>query len=333
MAIAVAPLTVYQGGPETTPGTAVAATRKFALESLDITATDSVYRPQITNGILLDNPGGETINSRGATWVARGPVVYNELHRWASMVVGTLVTTGGASPYTHTFTKLATANPTLKSWTLERRISDGSTHLDTEWPYSLGSSLTLTAELDAPIMMEVNGFSRAAASSTLTAALTQVTVGIPPAVTSKVYIDPAYASLGSTQISGQVLRWDVTFRSGNVAINTMDGRTTLDMGTHAVNGREAGLDMNIRMMVKADSGQYAAERTAAQAQSLRAVRLEVIGSATAEVEIDALVKHVSGDVTMVSEENGYVVFDMALVSATDLTNAYVMKVINAEATL
>jgi hypothetical protein len=129
MAIAVAPLTVYQGGPETTPGTAVAATRKFALESLDITATDSVYRPQITNGILLDNPGGETINSRGATWVARGPVVYNELHRWASMVVGTLVTTGGASPYTHTFTKLATANPTLKSWTLERRISDGSTHL------------------------------------------------------------------------------------------------------------------------------------------------------------------------------------------------------------
>ncbi|HYD83784.1 MAG TPA: hypothetical protein VEA63_07015 [Opitutus sp.] len=332
MAITASGLKVYQGGPEVTPGTPVAATRKFSLENLDWTPQDEVYRPRFANGVLLDNRGGETVISRGSEFTGEGPVIPDELHRWASMCIAADVITG-SGPYTHTFTRNPVANPTLKTWTLERRLSDGSNAIDNEWSHALLRSLTISAAMDAPLRLSFAGIARRVLDSTLTAALSQVTTEILPSSLSTVFIDPAWADLGETQVTQQVLSFSVTFRSGINPVKTADGRTDLDFGIVTVNDEEVGIDISMRLMVKADSGQYATEKTAAEAQSLRAVRIAVAGAGDTEITIDALCKHVAGSLFKVDEQDGYEVFDMNLVSSTDLTNAYRLVVINAASAL
>jgi hypothetical protein len=221
--------------------------------------------------------------------------------------------------------------PDCDSWTIERRITDGTNHLDNEWAYCMANEMTLSADEDAPLMLEVNGFARRVSASTHTAALAHPTIEIPPIALSKVFIDTSWAGLGGTQVTGQVLTWSVTLRNGAQGRRTADGRTDMDFTTHLFG--EAGLEAELVLLVKADSGQYATEKTAAEAQSLRAVRIQADGSSGRQVQIDFLAKHAAGSLFTVGDQDGFAVVTLNLVSATDLTNAFRVKVTNLVDTL
>lgn len=319
-------LSLYQWGRENTAakGTGVAATKKMSVYSMAWESLGTVRRPQIQNGIGLDNAGNELVVSHGTRWTASGPFVFEEFHRWLEMAIVQCVTPTGADPYVWTYTYDPTLNNLLPSYTIERRITEGSNALDTEINYATLESLTVRGSADGEITYEANGFARRIQSSTLTGALSLPTIVIPPFAASKVYIDPAWASLGSTQLTGDngVLEWEFTIRTGAVPRMSAEARSDLDFAHVVRNLRGAGVDMRIRAMIDTSSGQYATERTAAAAQSLRAVRIQFTGASSRDFTFDALMKHTNAEITMVDEVDGAGVFDLNLVSASDLTNAF-----------
>ena len=320
-------LRTFQWGKETTRGTAVAATSKIALEGMDIESTDTVYRPQWLVGKLHRYPGGnETAITRGTIWkIPETPVIYDQLQHLFSMSIKGGVTATGVNPYTWSFARSITADPAPDSWTLERRLTDGSTPVDNEWAYALCGKLTFHYQLDQPLKVEAEGFARRVQASTLTPALSLPATEVASSHAS-CYIDSTWANLGVTQITGQVLEAKVEFLTGLMPFDTLDGRTDLDFTTYVFNGANTGLNVTLRML---SGAQYSTEKTAAEAQTLRAIRLDVTGSASRELKLDMLVKHEGGSLVKVDEVDGQDVFEMKLVDSDDGTNLFAATLVNA----
>lgn len=322
-------LRLFQWGKESTRGTAVAATSKVAVEEIAFEEDDQVYRPRLAKGLLHRNPGSETVVQRGTSWkVPKTPVIYDQLQHWLSMAVKGGVTATGVDPYTWTFARSLTADPAPDSWTLERRLSDGTDSIDYEWAYALLSKLQITYEVDKALMLSAEGFARRVQASTLTGALTMPTIEIPPGALAKIWIDATWANLGTTQITGQVLQADVTFLTGLAPLMAFDGRADLDFSSYVLNPAGVGLDVEITMLVKASSGQFATEKTAAEAGTLRAVRLEVLGTQSRELELDMLLKHEKGSLFAVKAQDGQDIVTLKLTDSDDGTNMFQAKVVN-----
>jgi hypothetical protein len=331
MTLSLFGLRTYQWGKESTRGTAVAATSKMAVELVDFEPLDAVHRPALAKGVLLRNPGNETVITRGTRIaVPETPVVYDQIQNFLSSLKGA-VSPSGTNPYTWAYAPSLTANPAPDSWTIERRLSDGSAHIDNEWAYALWSELKFVYQIDRPLMFSAEGFARRVQASTLTAALALPTTEIPPAPLARCWIDAAWANLGTTLVAAQVLRAEVTIRTGLKPKMTFDGRADLDQTTHVFDPKERGIDAALTLMVKADSGQYATEKTAAEAQTLRAVRLEILGTSSREFELDMLLKHERGSLFHVGQEDGQDIVELKLQDATDGTNWLSAKVVNAVA--
>jgi hypothetical protein len=321
-------LRIFQWGKETVRGTAVAATSKIALENMDLEPIDSVVRPQFLTGKLHRNPGGnETPIKRGTTWkINNSPVVYDQLqHLLAMSVKGGVAASGAPSVYTWDFSRSLTADPAPESFTIERRTTDGSTPRDYEWAYCLISSISFHYKLDEPLRFSCDGFARRVQASTLTAALTYPSTEVPSSHAA-CSIDSTWANLGVTPIVGQVLSADVTFKTGIIPFDTLDGRTDLDFTTYVFNAAETGLDVKLRLLMAA---QFPTEKTAAEAQTLRTVRLAVTGSASRALTLDMALKHEPGSLFKVDEVDGQDVVDMKLVDSDDGTNMFKAGLVNA----
>lgn len=325
MPLALSALRQYQWGLEgdSTPGTAVAATSKIAVEGITFTPTDFFVRPRIAKGLITRYPGDETVIGRGTTFsVPESPFVYDQGHHWCALAVEGDVTADGVDPYTWTYTRDITADPDVNTRTLEQRISDGTNHIDYEYAYALLSQLRWIYTLDQPLRFSAEGFARRVQSSTFTASQALPTILIPPAPLAKIWIDSAWASLGTTQVTAQVLSADVAFMTGYLPKMTLDGRSDLDFTTHVLNAENVGLDVTIRMLIKADSGQFAAEKTAAEAGTLRAVRLKVDSGSGNTLSLDMLLKHEAASIQTIGSEDGQDIVELKLVDATDGANLF-----------
>lgn len=326
----------YQWGKEATRGTAVPATSKIAVGTIDFDPLDAVHRPALAKGVLLRNPGNETVITRGTGLaVPETELIYDQIQNFLSSLKGGVTPVGAGADKTWTFAPSLTADPAPDSWTIERRLSDGTNFIDNEWAYCLWSELKFLYQIDRPLMLSATGFGRRVQSSTLTAALSLPTVEIPPTALAQVWIDSTWAALGTTQVTGQVLKAEITIKTGLKPKLTFDGRADLDFTTYVFDAKERGIDATMTMMVKASSGQYATEKTAAEAQTLRAMRFKVlgtvVGASNREFSLDMLLKHEKGSLFMVGQEDGQDIFDSVLVEATDATNWLSAKVVNAVA--
>lgn len=324
-------LDTYQWGLEgaSTPGTLVPATSKIAVETMSFRPLDLVVRPKLANAIMLDNPGNELVVMRGTEWTAEGPVVFDQLQNWLTMLLKTITDPGGAAPATWQFTYDPTALNTIRTFTLERRGTDGTNPIDNEWGYACARSLRITGGENAPLRMTVEGFARRIQASTLTAGQALPVIEMPPTPLAKLWINPSWATLGTTQITGgQLIDFNILIKSGLKPLMSPEGQTDLDFRSHFRDRDEVGIEFEATMRIEASSGQYATEKTAAEAQSLRAVRLEVDGTSSRTIEIDFLAKHAAGSLFEWGSQDGIAIVTLRLVSASDLTNAFAVKVIN-----
>lgn len=330
MPLALTALRQYQWGLESTSGTAVPATAKVAVEGLTFTPTDFFVRPRLAKGLITRNPGNETVIGRGTTWsVPETPFVYDQGQQWLAMAVeGGQAAVGASTPYTWTFTRDITADPAVNTRTLEQRISDGTNHIDYEYAYACLSQLRFIYATDQPLRLSAEGFARRVQGSTLTSSMALPAIEIPPAPLAVVSIDSTWANLGTTPITGQVLSADVTFMTGYGPKMTLDGRTDLDFTTNILNSENVGLDVTIRMLVKANSGQFATEKTAAEAGTLRAVRLTIAGTASRALTLNMLLKHDAASIQTIGSEDGQDIVEMKLVDATDATNLFEVVLVN-----
>ncbi len=321
---------VFQWGRESTAGTAVAATSKMIIEEFDLEPSDALFRPQYLNGVSLEHTGNEFVNTRGTRWTARGVLTYEQAMHWLHLAIQGGVNPTGGGPYTWVYTRNATQIPAPGSMTIERRLDDGSSQIDNEWAYVQLTELTLKAEPEDMVRIEASGFARRVQGSTLTPALALPTAELIPHGSTSLFIDTTFAGVGTTQITSQLLGWELKLRpSGIVTLPTADGRADLDFPAVGYDGSLAGLDFKATLLL--NTTRYATEKTAAEAATLRACQLKMTGTSPRDIEIDFLAKHEQGSLFKVGAYRGQDVYDLALTTASDGTNFLRATVINSVA--
>lgn len=313
-------LRLFQWGKEVTRGTAVAAGSKIAVPFIDFEPTDRFDRPRIAKGLLHRYPASETVVARGTRFVVpEAPVIFDQLQHWLGMSVVTVPAATGVDPYTWTFTRSLTADPAPTTRTMERRLTDGSSPKDNEWAYCLLSRLGFHYRRDETLKFSADGFARRIQASTLTAALNLPTIEIPVTPLVKVWVDSAWANLGTTQVTGQVQKAELNFYTGLKPWSGFDGRSDLDFSSYVLDPNEVGMDLELELLV---AGQYDTEKTAAEAGTLRAIRLEVDGTQSRTLELDGLYKHEPASLFKVGEIDGQDIVSMRLVDSDDGTNLF-----------
>lgn len=325
-------LRIYQFGKEGTRGTIVPATSKIAVEQIEFEPLDKVFRPKLAKGLAHRNPGSETVVTRGSQFkIPSTPVIYDQIQNFFGMSVkGGVASTGAPSVYTWLYPRTLTADPAPDTWSFERRITDGSTPKDSKWGYGFLSKIEFDYQADKPLMFSAEGYCRRIQSATLTAALALPTIEIPPVPLAQLWIDTTWAGLGGTAVTAQVLKAKVSYMTGLLPLLTFDGRSDLDYTSYIFDADKCGLDVELTLLV---AGQYDTEKTAAEAASLRAMRLKVLGTGSRELTLDMALKHEAGSVFKVGSENGQDIVELKLQDTDDGTNMFQAKVVNAVSTL
>lgn len=330
----VRPLTLFQWGKEVTRGTAVAATSKIAVEGIDFAPTDELYRPNLAKGLLLPHSGDEVPVMRGTTWSLKDtPVVYSQQQNWLAMAVkGGVAAVGAADPYTWTYTRSLTADPAPTTYTLERRLTDGTNNQDNEWAYCFLTQIGWTIEQGQPLKFSAEGVARHIQASTLTPAMAMPTIEIPVAALSQMWIDATWANLGTTLVSGELQKAEIQFKTGLKPAVLVDGRTDLDFSTYIIDGDAVGLDVTIDVLLSASRA--ASALAAAEAGTIRAVRLKATNAGTGHsMQFDMLLKFDAASFFEVGDKDGQVVGQFKLRETTDGTNLFQVVLLNAINTL
>lgn len=326
-------LTIIQSGRETTKGTLVAATSKLAAESqFKVMPRDLVVRPKIIQGLLLANPGQELVTMRGVEWeIPPTELIYNQIQQLFAMAIKGGVTPTGAGPFIWTYTRDPTGNPTLDARTIEYRLTDGTTPSDWKFGYGMCRQLEISGAENEPLRYSARGFGRRLQTATLTAAQALPAFSSVPMALSTVYIDSTWAGRGTTQVSGQVLGWRFTIGSGAKPIAAADGRADLDFSIDVLDPDEVTIGIELVILATA-GGQWATEKTAAEAQSLRAVEIRAVNGADS-LKLQALCKHTAGSVFPDDVRDGVPIVPLRLEGSSDATNAFAAVLINGAATL
>lgn len=321
-------LRLYQWGLEGTRGTAVPATSRIVCEGIEFTPLDTVVRPPTAKGLLVRHPGDEQVVMRGTTFrVAESMVVYNQFQHWLGMAIkGGVTATGAGSTKTWSFIHDLDDDPAPDTRTLEQRLDDGTTQLDYEWAFAFLTQLRLIYSPDAQLRFSAEGVARRRQDSTLTASQAMPTINPQPAALAGCWIDAAWNNLGTTQVSAQVLSFDWTLNTGLKSKMTLDGRADLDFSTYVFDPSEYGYDATLRMLVQ-PGGQFATEIAAAEAQTVRAIRLRVPTSGNS-LYLDMLAKYEQGSIQTIGSEDGQDIVEMSLVDATDGTNQLDIELLN-----
>lgn len=315
-------------------GTLHAATSKMIVENVDFTEQDLVARPALAKGLLLANRGNEQVVSRGTKWqVPDCPLAFEQFQNWLSMITGNYSYTAG-SPNTWVFTWNPTADAAPYSWTLERRLSDGTNFEGHRFGYSMLDALTIKTAQNKEAMFSAGGFARRIQTNTLTAGQTMPTPEIATSAELTVAIDALWANFGVTPISAQVYGSEITISPGNAPMVTSPGRSDLDFGTHVVNAKNVKVAVKLLMLLAPGAaGQYDTEKAAAEAQTLRAVRLQLDGTASKQIQIDVLMKHKAGSLFKVGEFDGQDVVTLDLEGSTDDSNFMRISLKNTATTI
>lgn len=333
MANALTGLDTYQWAMESTKGTDLATTSKMVVEEFTWTPEDENYRPMHLAGLTVANRGNEQAMWRGTRWNARGKLTFQQAIQWLEMSIAGAVSPTGTDPYTWTYTRSATAVPTIDAATFERRLSDGSNVIGNAIHYAMLDELTLSGDQKGMIEYAATGFARRIQTETLTAGQTlPSTLTFMPHGTSALYIDDTWAGRGTTVVSAQLLNWSLKIRPGHEPFFTADGRSDLDFPTHILNTDEVKTEFTARLLIPGTGSQYATEKTAAEASSLRACELRITGSGSFSLKLQFLATHEKASLFEVGTLNGQRVVDLSMVGSTDLTNYQAAVLVNNTAT-
>jgi hypothetical protein len=305
-------------------GTAVAATSKIAIETLEWSDDEEVlYRPKFAIGVLMRNRGLGTPMKHGTGFSWSGqPVPWEQLPHFLSMAIegNPTVTYVGGSPdvYRWVFTRDPAANPQCNSFTLQRRFSNGTNNVDQRAAYAMLKEWALSFADGEPLRHDGSGFARKFETSAITGALSLPTTEIAASALSKIYLDDTWGAVGGTLLAEQVIGWKLAMGTGLLPRDTAEGRTDLDFTKHQYNADEVMLSLALTCLM--DPTTYAAEEAKAEAGSLRAVRVQVAGSGGRLLKIDGLFQYTKGALFKIGEQDGQDIVELELEEATDNTN-------------
>lgn len=317
MAAGVKDLRIYQAAREAAYGTPLATTNRL-VGDLEIVPQEEVIQPQPQIGVLLANPTTDIIVRRMAEARFSGELTYEQiLYLLEASIDGNVTPTGGGADKTWAYTSLYTADPVLKSFSLHRRLTDGTTTWDEGIAYALVKDFKLSGAIGEVAKFESNWFGRPVDTSVvLTGAIAVPAVNFVSVADFKLYIDDSFANLGTTQFLGDLIGWDLNVEGIYQPKFYQDGRTDRSFSTHALKRQ----DYNASMQVEVNA-QVIAERAKAASRALRYIRLVATGAALGgsnyKVQIDFIARHKMAQYDQAGDRDGNDTATMEFVSAYD----------------
>lgn len=263
-----------QAALETTRGTDLAATRKVYAQ-----ITPSYQRPLLD---FQDTSG--TFHARRRVGYAREKAgltatdicTYEDLPWWLQMVVkgGVTATGDGGSPpaYPYVFNPTITSDD-LKSATFE--IGDVGNPYELHQCMANSATLRMDADNDSEPtwMLDVEMIARDMMAGTFTGALTDRSTEVINARGTKLYIDDAGGTMGTTQVTGSLISASITINN-NIHFKAFAEDTTYVAADRVGRGAQ---EINAQFTFEFDSDtEFAKYRNSTPQQRL--IRLESTGS-------------------------------------------------------
>lgn len=330
MATYLRALEEIQWAREATPGLDLPTTSKILVTEFNVSEDSILYKPQPIRGLWQRNRGYETVVARGSRWTMAGPLTYEQIPNWLNYAVANVATPSGAGPYVWAHVRNPAIPPNIATFTLERKENDGALAIGHAWHYCVLEKLTISWAENEPLMFAAEGFTRRIATETLTPAISLPTAEIPPTQLAALSIDPSFATLGSTPITNQIVSGSIEINTGAYPIKTLDARPDLDFNVHGFNADNVSVNLQITALLGA---QYTVEKAAAEAGTLRAIRLSVAGTGGRTFNIGGIFKHAIPELFAYTDLEGAKAVEMNLEETTDGTNLLTATVNNLVATL
>lgn len=322
MPTGVKDLRIYQAAREAAYGTDLAATNRLVGE-LEITPVETVVMPQPQIGMMLDNPTTDQIVQRSAEVKLSGELTYEQILYLLEGTIDGAVTPTGAGPYVYTYTPLFSADPLSKSFTFERRLTDGTTNWDEVVNYALCKDWKISAAIGEMVKFESNWIGRPVdTAQALTAAIAVPAVNFISAADVIVYFDTTFAGIGGTALAGDVISWELAYQGVYQPKFFQDGRADRSFSTHSV--KRQGYTLNLQVEWNA---QIAGLRAAAGARSLRYVRVKATSDANHIMQFDGVYRFKAGQFDQAGDRDGNDTATLELVSALDTAQSLGLKAI------
>lgn len=266
---------IVQIGPEVTPGTAVAATRKLSSVAINLSPDGNVNKYRAAGNKF------PSIAALGKEWTGgdlEGAPTYTELMYLLSMILG-LPTTTGAGPYTHVW-DIKTSDPQdPKSFTCEYGSSVRAHRSAGLVLPELGISINREeASLSGSVMAKAieDGF-------TLTAALSAMALRPMLPNQFSIYSDATQAALGTTKLL-RALNADFTLGNRFSALWPINAAETSYATTY-----EGEPSSDLSLTVEADAAGMGYLPVMRSGDS-RFIRIEAVGTGDDQFTMDLSVK-------------------------------------------
>lgn len=316
---------------ESTAGTDLATTSKLLCTKFEPKAVSPRYVPEVLRGLMMRNRLTGTPLQHSVEIDIEGPVSYeNGLIMILCSALVNVASPSGLDPYTWAFVKNPAIMPAPATLTFERKNYDGSTALGHAWHYCIIDELTITFAEGQPVLFKAHGFGRKTQTETLTPSITLPTPEIPVTAQGTVYIDTSFAGLGGTAVANQVLGAELTMKNGARPKWTMEGNSDLTYTVIGYDVKEIQNNLKITCLL---GGQYATEKAAALAQTMRSIQLKVLGSNSRSLTLGGNYAYPNADIVTFGEQDGQQIVELDLQEAPDATNLFTCSVINHLATL
>jgi len=338
---AIRSLRKVQIGKEATKGTSVAATELLLAEA-EVKANYPLYRNEAPFGIMAAHGGPTKLLSKDVDVSLKFDGVSYEQLTWTLNIGLDVPTDGGAGPYHHVYGAIGAGSPlsvsglvTPDAATIEGIWTDGVDNTNVEIEYVMARALKLSGDQNGALQLEADCFGRQVTDAVITS-LTLPTNLEPIIIADGIfYINTTFAlaapviaagSWGAPAAgswAGKIISFALDVTTGMMPFHGIRGSTLFDRHVEAT-PKDFRLTVTA-LMDAAATNSPAAERTAAQAGTLRFVTLNFVGSGNKKFRFAGACKHEMGDFLTIGEQDGLDVVEMTFVSHYDPTGAGIMQ--------
>ncbi len=210
-----------QLGRESTPGQSVAATTVWRGVGGNLKEHREMVDVPEQIGIAIPSNRSYFGRSHGALSMAATPATFEQLmHILEAGIksVGTGAADGAGSGKIYAYPMGHSTINTIKTYTLET----GDNQQAEEMEYSFVESFTLSGERGQAVMVSADWVGRQVSNATFTSALSIPTVEEVIANKAYFYIDEPGGTIGTTQVTGTLLSWELSVTTGWRAKWVMD---------------------------------------------------------------------------------------------------------------
>lgn len=268
----VKPLKRIQFGPESTPGTAVAATALYrGVGSID----DKSNWKDVEEDVGLLVPTTRQVQTDEFAEFSMGSVEasFEQINyplEGGLLKIGTGVADGAGSGKIYTYPIPTSSEPTIQTYTLEGGDDKGAEEVE----YAYCQSFKLSGAARDTWMLEQVWEGRKPTPTTFTPALTLPVVSDMAFNKSKLYIDDVSGSFGTTQVSNTFMKAELSFTTGIIPVFTGDGNLYFTLLKRILSEIELKITFEHNASAIAEKAKW-------KAGTPRLIEIEIIGPALA----------------------------------------------------